>query len=79
MPCSGIPLVSSLRCGWPRQCLLRTYRFCNFLLQPRRLQQNLCRFIEVLCDWVQAKLVVIAQEQQAAEIREIRGDVVKVL
>ena len=28
---------------------------------------------------MQAKLVVIAQEQQAAEIREIRGDVVKVL
>ena len=27
---------------------------------------------------MQAKLVVIAQEQQAAEIREIRGDVVKV-
>jgi len=27
---------------------------------------------------LQAKLVVIAQEQQAAEIREIRGDIVKV-
>lgn len=33
----------------------------------------------VLCFAMQAKLVVIAQEQQAAEIREIRGDVVKVL
>jgi hypothetical protein len=32
----------------------------------------------VLCFATQAKLVVIAQEQQAAEIREIRGDVVKV-
>jgi hypothetical protein len=31
-----------------------------------------------MCFVVQAKLVVIAQEQQAAEIREIRGDVVKV-
>lgn len=33
----------------------------------------------MLCPVMQAKLVVIAQEQQAAEIREIRGDVVKVL
>jgi hypothetical protein len=31
-----------------------------------------------MCAVMQAKLVVIAQEQQAAEIREIRGDVVKV-
>ena len=31
----------------------------------------------IICVWPQAKLVVVAQEQQLAEVAEIRGDMVK--